>query len=1011
MIHVRSTRVFFFLLLFPLLAIAEHLPITIYTTREGLPHNRIKWVFQDRQGFLWFGTPDGLSRFDGSDFLTIQAGLSHPVVNFAFQSSDGNHWIATNGGGVCKFDPSSVQAYGSAQPASFKKYVVGKTEISNRVNFLLEDSGHRIWAGSDEGLFRYDSKQDAAGFQPVEIGLLHDHSEQQAITTMIQDRQNAVWIGTGGSGLYRIHPGGTVDRFSSEHGFPTYPIYTWALKEDRNGIIWVGTSDGLYRLVNQPKGNQPIVSRAYENANGLEFYVRALNESPDGKLWIGTNNGLVLFDGMHFTKYTTSHGLSHDEITAITFDGEGHAWIGTSIGGVNKIAQHGFTTYRKEDGLDNPHVQSFAENESGDLYALSSNWMIHRFDGTRFVAARPTLPSRMINPGWWWLRNALLSDSGNWWIATKDGLFRYSATTNFEELARMKPDRVYTVSDGLASDNVQTIFEDSRGNLWISTTTAGRTGLSRLDRSTDKFEHYSSADGLPAANWPTAFAEDRKGAVWIGFYYGGLAKYSSGRFRFFDESSGIARGSIRELFVDRSGRLWIATEHSGARCIRNPDSEPWKIDSYTQELGLSSNSVWCFTEDNSGRIYVGTARGLDCLDLKRQSIRNFSVSDGLADQFVQTAFRDQSGKLWFGTPKGISRLAPELRMELSVPRVFISSLKVAGVPYRVSLSGEAQISNLRLEPQQNDLEISSTSLSFHGPDQVRFRYRLIGAEEKWSSWSDQKNVYYASLQPGQYTFEAQARNAEGAISPTPARISFTILSPYWKRPWFLLLLAGLALTLIYASYRYRILQLLRLERVRTQIASDLHDDIGLSLSHIAVLSEVIRKKAATNGADLSDSLLQIGRISREAVDSMSDIVWAVNPHKDRMMDLERRMHHAANEILFVRDIRFSFQTRGYKEDQIVPTNVRREVLMVFKESLNNIVRHSGCSNVQIQFSLNKRVLDLVVTDDGKGFPASTNAEGNGLINMRKRAKNAGGTLEIKSISGDGTTIHLRVPLH
>jgi hypothetical protein len=435
-----------------------------------------------------------------------------------------------------------------------------------------------------------------------------------------------------------------------------------------------------------------------------------------------------------------------------------------------------------------------------------------------------------------------------------------------------------------------------------------------------------------------------------------------------------------------------------------------QIDSFTQDQGLSSNSVWCFTEDHKGRIYIGTARGLDCLNLTNQSIRNFSVADGLADNFVQAAFRDRTGRLWFGTPKGISRFAPDLRSTLKLPQIFLSSLKIAGVPYPLSLSGESEVTGLVLNPEQNDLEISSTALSFHGADQMRFRYRLIGADEKWSSWSDGKNVYFASLQPGQYRFEAQVKNAEGGISPTPAQISFMIRSPYWQRPWFLLLMAAFAGLLIYAAYRFRILQLLRLERLRTQIASDLHDDIGLSLSHIAVLSEVLRKKAASNGADLSDSLVQIGRISREAVDSMSDIVWAVNPHKDKMMDLERRMHHAANEILFVRDIRFSFQTNGYREDQSVATNIRREVLMIFKESLNNIVRHSECSNVQIQFSLNRKILQLVVTDNGKGFHPASDSDGNGLTNMRKRANHAGGTLEIKSVAGSGTTIELRVRL-
>lgn len=1008
----RSATSLLVVLFLPSVLLAEHLPITIYTTREGLPHNRIKWIHQDRQGFMWFSGPEGISRFDGSTFLNFNEkhGLPHPTVNYFFQSSNGNYWIATNGGGVCTFNPSLLKTSSKSNSSYFLQYRVGPNEISNRVNVLYEDRHNRIWAGTDQGLFRYDPAHEREGFRAVEIGLIQDHPEQLVVTSIVGDRNQSLWIGTGGSGLYRIQSNGKIDRFTVQNGFPGYPTIVWCLIEDLNGSIWAGTSDGLYQLLSAPDTNNKIVGQTYKNIDDLVFYVRALRQSPDGKIWIGTSFGLIVFDGMHFQKYTTSNGLSHDEITSITFDQEKQAWIGTSIGGVNKIAPHGFTTYVKADGLTNPYVHSFIETDIGEFFAISGNWTIHRFDGIRFNGVRPSLPPTVLSGGWWWQQNVLLSSKGEWWAATNQGLFRYPEVSTLDQLSNSRRSVVYTKKDGFASDNFQTFFEDSRGDIWISVTSSFETGLSRWEKTSETLHHYSSKDGLPYANWPTAFAEERNGSVWIGFYYGGLARYRNGRFRFFDARDGIPKGGIRRIHADSRGWLWIATEHTGALCIKNPDADRFQITSYTMDQGLSSNSVWCLTEDSDGIMFIGTSRGLDCLNVSNVSVRNFTVADGLADNFVQSAFRDRSGKLWFGTPKGISRFTPESRSKLSLPQIYISNLRIAGVTYPLSISGESRVAGLVLKPEQNDLEISSTALSFQGMERIRFRYRLIGAEENWSGWSDQKSVYLASLSPGDYRFEVQAKNAEGGISPTAAVIRFKILSPVWQRWWFLSLAATLIAFIAYALYRYRLLQFLRLERVRTQIASDLHDDIGLSLSHIAVLSEVLRKKAASGGGDLSQSLSQIARISREAVDSMSDIVWAVNPHKDRMMDLERRMHHAANEILFVRDIQFSFNTNGYKEDLSVATNIRREVFLIFKESLNNIVRHSNCSTVQIDLSINRGILQLIIVDNGKGFHPALESEGNGLTNMKKRAKNAGGAMEIKSAPGSGTRVELQVAL-
>jgi ligand-binding sensor domain-containing protein/two-component sensor histidine kinase len=1007
---------FLLCLAIPKLVGAELLPINIYTTSNGLPHNRIKSILQDRQGFLWFGTVDGLSRFDGTQFINFNTenGLPHATVNSILQSRDGAYWIATNGGGVCTSNPLLMNSHANPRLDKFlfcsHVYRVGDSEITNRVNVLYEDRAGRIWAGTDSGMFQYDPSHKETGFRSVEIGLLTTRLEEAAVTSMIEDKRGDLWIGTGGSGLIRIHQNGHVERYGSSQGFPVYPIVVWSLMEDQNDQIWSGTNEGLYQLLSKPDSNGNVIAHAYKEWDQVTLDARGLHQSPDGSIWIGTSTGLLVFDGAHFKKYTVANGLSENEINCLVFDRDENLWIGTAVSGVSKLASFGFTTFGTNDGLANLETYSIFENPAGKLFATSGNWTIHAFDGTRFTAVRPQLPPSVVDYGWGWRQTAFLERTGQWWITTDRGIFRFEAPHRIEQLAHALPNRVFTTNDGLTSETGQVVFEDSRGDVWISTITRDRTGLSRLDSKSGQLHHYSSADGLPAVNWPKAFSEDRAGNLWIGFHYGGLARYKNGHFKFFTEADGLPRGPIRALYTDQRGWLWIATERSGIRCAKNPDSEDLQLTSYTTEQGLTSNNTWCFAEDNQNRIYVGTSRGLDSLDLENNFIRHYTIADGLADNMVQTAYRDhQEGMLWFGTPKGISRFsAPDQKS--SFPSVLISGFKVDGIPQPLSVLGESQISGLTLDTDQNQLEINFSALSLNSGDQLRFRHKLEGPEQDWSDWNNLRTIYYARLSPGKYRFQVQAKNADGEVSRVPASIAFIIRSPYWQRWWFISLALSFVLLAGYGAFRYRLVHLLRLERVRTQIASDLHDDIGLSLSHIAVLSEVLRKKIVDGSADLSDALTQIGRVSREAVDSMSDIVWAVNPQKDHMMDLERRMRHAANEILFATNTAFTFQPPDCSDSLRVGADVRRQVLLIFKESLNNIVRHSACSKVQIKLEINRGILLLIVEDNGKGFDGNDLSEGNGLANMKKRAGSVKGMLNIESASGSGTMVRLSVPL-
>jgi signal transduction histidine kinase len=305
--------------------------------------------------------------------------------------------------------------------------------------------------------------------------------------------------------------------------------------------------------------------------------------------------------------------------------------------------------------------------------------------------------------------------------------------------------------------------------------------------------------------------------------------------------------------------------------------------------------------------------------------------------------------------------------------------------------------------------IEYVALSFKGGQTLRYQYRLEGTDADWSAPTEQRSVNYAQLAPGSYRFLVRAISQDGVASAEPAIIVFRILPPFWQRWWFLAVASLLVLLAVYSIYRYRVRRLIELERVRTRIATDLHDDIGSNLSRIAMLSEVMRQQKGDN-ASINERLSLIAGISRETVDSMSDIVWAVNPAKDRLSDLSQRMRRVAGDLFAARNIELRFSAPDAETDVRLGADVRREVFLIFKEAVNNMLRHSQCTEANIEFRINRGVLLLRLSDNGKGFSPNGAGDGNGLSSMRLRAERLGGHLELISSGGVGTTIVLKLPL-
>jgi signal transduction histidine kinase/ligand-binding sensor domain-containing protein len=999
---------------------ARILPFKSYSTSDGLAHDRVSRIVRDSRGFLWFCTGEGLSRFDGYEFrnYTKDDGLPHRAILDLLETRAGEFWIATNDG-IALFNPGGIskREQKDGQMSDNPMFRVLKPENLDvgagtwSIQDLMEDHDGTVWIGSSHGLYRLVKGQDWS----IERFEVRDAAENKSreFTRLLEDRTGAIWAGTQ-SGLYRVLPdrsrAETVDKSLSVQSFYEAP----------GGDIWVGSGDrskGLHIFAYQ--GEFVRETGVFGKTDGLgdDFWMNAMLETSDGRLFVGTGNYLSEYTPGDRKGGAQFRTLANEGVVALGEDQSGNVWYSTNSSGVKRLAGRGFINYGKADGLSDDVITSIIDGGDGETYVLSSGSKIDRFNGKGFDAIAPR---EMLSASWGKGQITFRDHTGAWWVAGEMGLQRYPAVSKIDDLKSVRALKTYTVRDGLYSNEVFRLFEDSRGDIWITLVGDVVDTLMRWDRATDTFQGYTAGDGVPERNGPTAFGEDLGGNIWIGFYDGGLLRFRAGKFEAFTAVDNLPAGYIHNIFRDSRGRMWIATSAGGVVRIDDPTTEakPRLINITTLE-GLSSNQATCTTEDNYGRIYISTGRGINRIDPQNGRIKIFTMADGLPENIISQCLRDAEGALWFGTIKGLARYVPATGEKSEPPPVFLANVKVNGETVKkLSELGETEVSGIDLASDQRQLQVDFFSLGFGIGEAIRYQYKLDGIDQDWSPPLAQRTVNL-NLSPGRYRFLVRAVNADGLTSESPASISFAIARPVWQRWWFLLLLALSLAGLVYMLYSYRLQRLLELEKVRTRIATDLHDDIGASLSKIAILSEVAHQHVPPESIGIQQPLQEIAGTSRDLVDSMSDIVWAINPERDQLSDLLQRMRNLAGEMTELADIGLRVDLHGMEGIGDIPlgADMRREIFLIFKETINNMVKHSACDRAVVEFGRENDTLVISVRDDGKGFePAAAGngngtRGGNGLPNMRRRASGLGGTYEIESGPGKGTRVVLSVPLN
>jgi len=982
-----------FLVLLPVPLLASVPPVLRYRTADGLPTDQVTALLHDHLGFLWVGTTDGLARFDGDRFQVFSTGDGLPAADVTglVETGEGTLYVAT-AAGVAELDDAPR---GGAPP--FR--AVAPFAATADVHGIALDGRGRLVIATHQGLFALDPRESPRLWRPAHPTIPVRPGMPPTCAFVAADAEGRIWSQCADV-LLRIGQDGRLDSWTLAELHA--PPGTWVMDvgEDPLGRIWLAGSGFLFRLVPDPRSGEAIVARDYRPCfadPSLRFY--ALLRARDGRFWAAGNGGPLAVDLAHpdapcpFDPVFTE-GIADEDVTfAVTDDDEGNLWFADGWYGLARLAGRGFTFFGRKDGLPFREVASLGETRQGELLVGPSPGLQVLRHG-RFVP----MDKGPADAGWGNGQRFLVDREGRAWIGTRQGLVREK---------RGAWERV-----GPAGVAVMRLFEDGRGDLWFGPDRGSSDPLCRYARDAEEVRCFGVADGIPKeATLVRSMAEDAAGDLWIGFREGQLLRFRHGRFELLGPENGFRADEIYAVLPSGEDRLWIAVPRHGIYRVEGGSTERPRFSLLDGGAGLSSLDVRTLVADARGRIYAGSTRGIDRIDPTTGHVHRYTERDGLLNTYVATSFRASDGSLWFGTAGGAARLIPDVDPPRRAPRVHLLGLRVAGEARPLPPRGMERLDGIALTASQRNLEVRFTAISNRSGERLRFETRLSPGQTTWSEAGEARSVSLAGLAPGDYRFQVRALSADGARSDVPAAVIFTVAAPIWMRGWFVALGAAFLTALVFLFHRQRTARLVALERQRTRLAMDLHDDVGSSLSQIALQSELALARLERGHGVPAGTLERISGQAREVVDAMGDVVWSVDPARDDLADLVRRMRAFALDAVGGSDVRLDLGLPPAEASIPLNANLRRQLYLVFKEALSNALRHARATRIEVALSREEGILRLRVEDDGLGMAAEpSDLGGHGLTSMRHRAALCRGRLHIEHPPGGGTRVTLEAPL-
>jgi len=752
--------------------------------------------------------------------------------------------------------------------------------------------------------------------------------------------------------------------------------------------------------------------------------VTKLVEDSHQNIWAGMYGGISIYQPQtnNFKTFRAVandiRSLRTDQIINLFEDTSGVMWIGTSGDGLNNCytARKQFKVYQNYDKDFISHFPlSLYKNHEGKIFMATFGAGVQEFNPASgiFKSYKVVLPNSKITD-YNFPYGTLEASDGNFWVVSfNDGLHKLDRKTG-------KFTTIHSVSNNIDTTvhyPSNCIVEDMNKRLWIGTD----NGLKYYDLNTkifSGFENLYRDTNQLSSDAIVGLYADKDGILWIAGTNGlTLFNTKTGQVKIFRHDNNpwsVSNNHLNYFYDDGKETVWIGTKGGG---LNKFDKKTERFVAYTTKDGLPDNTVYGILSDNNGNLWLSTNKGIckftpASSEKNKVVCRNYNMSDGLPgdEHNFNTCVKGDDGTLYFAGIAGLVAFKPdELTDNTFIPPVVITEFSVLNKTVTPNDSTGIlklpadESKEIKLTYQQNIFSFTFSALSYVHPEKNQYAYMLEGFDKDWIYTDASKRfANYTNLDPGDYTFKVKASNNDGVWNEIPTAIHLTITPPYWQRWWFISLIIIVVAALIYVVYRYRLSQLIRLQDIRNKISGDLHDDIGSTLNSISVYSEVAKQDVAKH----AQALEMIGESSRTIIDAMSDIVWTINPGNDSFENIILRMRSLAFNLLRARDIEFTFRANENLNNLKLSMEDRRNFFLIFKESINNIVKYAEATLVTIQLVYNGKQIKLQINDNGKGFDTSQPSNGNGLNSMRRRANEMKAQLKIESAIGSGTSIEL-----
>ena len=980
-----------------------------FTPDQGMSAYIALCVYQDKTGYLWFGTLRGLDRYDGYNFKTYKNepgntnSIANASVNTLYEDKEGKFWVGTSGG-LDKFDRVNEKFF------HFNPHPPGPgTEWSNDISSVLEDKSNILWVGTHDGLNKFDRitgkficiRNDSTNNKSI----IHN-----SINAILEDKFGTLWIGTGRG----------LDKFDRESGNFIHVWYDtdyknriadkdpkfWinTLFQDNSGKLWLGTSGGLIEFNTRDSSFTQYTHSKNDSRTLSSNNISSICQDSSGNLWIGTwDEGVNSFDlnTKEFTHYFNDKkdpgSLSYNVTSALYFEQSGTLWI-TTPASVNKLnrTKYPFTQYihdeRNPESIAGNEIWSVFKNSNDKIWiSTSKGW--NKFDPVTETFTPYSFGSDF--PIW-------EDNSGNLWMTMgSGGIYRRD---NHGQVTRF-----FDSSGKEFHQNVNCIYESNKNKFWIGTNEGGIYSLNPSQHSVTEVRQTKTSILI--------VYEDSHGLLWATTRAGsgGLMCFNPQkdtlvRFISDDKIPGNIGGNYTlALLEDKTGTMWFA-----ANGINKYDRSSNSFINYGEKDGLSSNVVFSIQEDDESDLWLSTMKGISKFNPKTGQFKNYDKSYGFNNNrfFPDAGCKTKNGEIYFGGP-GLTRFHPDnIKDNPFIAPIVLTTFRKFNEPFPFR-------EEINLPYTENFISFEFAALSFISPERNQYAYKMEGLDKDWVYTGTRRYATFSQLEPGEYIFRVKGSNNDGVWNEAGTSITIIITPPWWKTWWFttffwVTIAGSVGGTLRYVEKRKLQKKIERLERERAlekervRISQDMHDEVGSSLSEISILSELLKRDMGkSEEAELH--LRDISERSAEVIENIGQIIWAINPRNDPLDNLVAHLRLYTADYIRKAGIKYRFEIPDNIPAYHLSAEVRRNVFLVVKEALHNIVKHSCASEVQVRVDFLQSQMIISVKDDGKGFSIDQKlGSGNGLHNMQKRIENIGGIFKIESEPGQGTGITITV---